>query len=63
LLKKQPTYTYIDRSHVQSMKPYKTSHVIEVIRKTEMAYEIHAAIIEPLKPGINFTMILSVLTE
>jgi len=24
---------------VQSMKPYKTSHVIEVIRKTEMAYE------------------------
>ncbi|CDG37334.1 integral membrane sensor signal transduction histidine kinase [Acetivibrio thermocellus BC1] len=54
LLKKQPTYTYIDRSHVQSMKPYKTSHVIEVIRKTEMAYEIHAAIIEPLKPGDKF---------
>jgi len=60
LLKKQPTYTYIDRSHVQSMKPYKTSHVIEVIRKTEMHMKIHAAIIEPLKPGDKFYDDLSV---
>ncbi len=52
LLKKQRTYTYIDRGLVYNQKLYDANYIMKIMKGTN--YEIHAAVIEPLKPGDEF---------
>lgn len=52
VLERQRTYAYINQWQAHNQQLYRVNHIMEIMRGTQ--YEVHAAVIEPLKPGDEF---------